>query len=440
MGSYRRQRRARAAALGLVAIVLAACGEKTAPLGELGAVRGFVGGVVAEEPRAALIARDALSAGGTAADAAVAGFFALSTTYPAGAGLGGGGVCVIYDAKTNRAETLEFLSQPPTGGASAATPGAARGMAALHARYGRLQWSQLVSSAEALARFGFPISRALAARIAETRDELTADPGLRAAFLRPDGGPKREGDSLNQPELSATLSQLRSRGAGDLYGGQAGHALAQAGGPSIEELRSYRPTWRPTESTKIGNLTVHVASPPPRGGPIALELIQSLPEQGLDAIRMAFGQMTPEQQAPAGEAGLAAADREGSAVACTFSMGAPFGVGRIAPGTGVALASPVAPQGDFLSPLVAVNHNVDQAYYAAAGSGGWTAPVEAARVTDGVLVDGRRLEEALAAAATEQAPGRVHALWCPEGVRRKPERCEFRADPRAHGLAASGDS
>ena len=403
-------------------------------------MRGFVGGVVAEEPRAALVARDALSAGGTAADAVVAGFFALSATFPAGAGIGGGGVCVIYDAKTNRAETLESLSQPPTAGGSAATPGAVRGVAALHARYGRLQWSRLVSPAEALARFGFPISRALATRIAESRDKLAADPGLSATFLRSDGEPKREGDSLSQPELSATLSQLRSRGAGDLYGGKAGHALAQAGGPSIEDLRGYRPTWRPTERVKIGNLTLHVASPPPRGGPITLELIQKLPEQGLDAIRTAFGQMTPAQQAPAGEAGLAAVDREGSAVACTFSMGAPFGVGRMARGTGVALATSVAPQGDFLSPLVAVNHNVDQAYFAAAGSGGWTAPVETARVTIGVLIEDRALEEALAAAATEQAPGRVHALWCPEGVRRKPELCEFGVDPRGHGLAAGGES
>jgi hypothetical protein len=121
-------------------------------------------------------------------------------------------------------------------------------------------------------------------------------------------------------------------------------------------------------------------------------------------------------------------------------MGAPSGAGRMAPGTGVALASSVAPQGDFLSPMVAANHNVDQAYFVAAGSGGWTAPVETARVALAVLVDGRRLEEALAEAAREQAPGRVHALWCAEGFGRKPERCEFRADPRGHGLGAGGES
>ena len=423
----------------MAALLLAGCGEKAAPLGELGAVRGFLGGVALEEPRAALLARDALSAGGSAADAAVAGFVALSVTYPVGAGVGGGGVCVVYDAKTDRAETLEFLSQPPAAQGRAAVPGAVRGLAALHARYGRLPWAQLVAPAEALARFGFPISRALAARIGESQRKLAADPSLRAAFLRAGGDAKREGDNLSQPELSTLLSQLRSRGAGDLYGGQAGKALELAGGPTLEELRAYRPNWRPTESRSFGNITVHAPSPPPRGGPIVLELMQKLPDKGLEAIAEAVGRLTPEQQAPAGEAGLAAADREGSAVACTFSMGAPFGSGRVAAGTGILLASPVGPQGDFLSPIVGANQNVDQAYFVAAGSGGWTGPVETARVALAVLADGRRLEEALATAASEPAPGRVHALWCAGGFRGKPELCEFRPDPRGHGIGVGGE-
>ena len=127
-------------------LLLGGCGQARPPVGAVGNVVGFAGGAAADEPRAVTVASDVLSAGGTAADAAVSLYFTLAATYPMAASLGGGGVCLVFDAPTATAESLEFLPRPPVRGGSVAVPGSVRAMSALHARYGRLRWEQLVAA------------------------------------------------------------------------------------------------------------------------------------------------------------------------------------------------------------------------------------------------------------------------------------------------------
>ena len=196
--------------------------------GQPGFVQGFLGGVVADEPRAALAAREVLSAGGTAADAAVALGFVLSVTLPSRAGLGGGGACLAYaaDKKSINEGVPEAVLFPPTAPAAvganadrpAAVPMLARGLYLLHARYGSLPFESLIVPAEQLARFGTPAPRALVRDIALVADPLLADPNARAVFSR-NGAPLTEGQTLLQPDLGATLASIRVSGVGDLYTG-----------------------------------------------------------------------------------------------------------------------------------------------------------------------------------------------------------------------------
>ncbi len=125
----------------LCALLLGGCtavGE-TLGLGEpepAGVAVRFLGGVAADEPRAALVGHDILRAGGNAADAATAVYFTLAVTKPSSASLGGGGVCVVEDIGTETTRALHFLAGvpgtvPPTATRPSAVPGNVRGFSAL---------------------------------------------------------------------------------------------------------------------------------------------------------------------------------------------------------------------------------------------------------------------------------------------------------------------
>ncbi len=231
--------------------------EDEANRGTIGFVEGFLGGVAVDEPRASLVGRDILSSGGSAADVAVAVSFALSVTLPSSASLGGGGVCVVHDAESNTTESLNFLptvpKKIPAGAARpVAVPGTVRGLALLHAKYGRLPWSQLVSPAESLARFGNQVSRAFARDLDRMPPAMKAAPEILRIFGRGRGGRLiREGDFFKQLNLSTVLGRIRAHGAGDFYTGLTGRQFAAAvakagGGLSLNNLRSYTPLWLPT--------------------------------------------------------------------------------------------------------------------------------------------------------------------------------------------------
>jgi len=256
--------------------------------GTIGFVQGFFGGIAVDEPRASLVGRDILTSGGSAADVAVAVSFALSVTKPSSASLGGGGICLVHDEKSNETQTLDFLPRAPTTlSASAvrptAVPGMVRGLAVLHAKYGKLPWSQLVRPAETLARFGNQVSRAFAADLGRVSPATMTDPEFLKVFGQGTGGKiVQEGDFLKQLDLSAVLGRLRGRGAGDFYTGLMGRKLAaaavNAGGTlDIKDLRSFSPQWRPTlKIPYIKNVTVHFPDMPGPSGVLTAQMMGML--------------------------------------------------------------------------------------------------------------------------------------------------------------------
>ncbi len=431
-------------ALAILATACSGTGQYSAQYaGELYSLDNFYGGIVADEPRAALVGREILAAGGNAVDAAVATYFVMSATMPSTAGLGGGGVCVVHRGEDDKIadEVFDFLPRAAAGGL-VAVPGSARGMAALSARYGKLPWSQVVAPAEAIAQGGEAVSRALAKDVALGEKKLRADPAMAALFVRPDGAMLQEGDNLRQSALAGVLGQLRAKGPGEFYGGLLGQQIvagAQAlGAPlTIEDLRNFQvQVYAPLE-IKWGDQLVMMPKPPAAGGVSVAQMLQALRSEGGDhfrflaeASRRIAGDRAQWMQ-PGGDASqpveslvaadhvaqilqaapganalpenpfaasIVAADAEGLGVACNFTMNALFGAGRIAEGTGLILAPAPDARGfgfSALAPIVMANRNNGEFYFASAASGGLAGALAQADILHGVTDGKLSLEAAM---------------------------------------------
>jgi gamma-glutamyltranspeptidase/glutathione hydrolase len=441
------------------------------PPGQPGYIAGFLGGVVADEPRAALAGREMLSAGGTAADAAAAVGLTLAVTYPSRAGLGGGGACLAYgpDPKSQAhglPEAVMFMplapSAPgPSADRPAAVPMLARGLFLLQARYGNQSFDAMVTAAEQLARGGVPVSRALAKDLALVAGPLLADPNAAAVFSN-NGAVLTEGQMLRQPDLASTLAQLRNAGVGDMYQGALAHRIAQVsgdiGGPiRFEDLRGAlpklaRPLVRDFHNDKVAFL------PPPADGGLGAEaafnvLAANADDDG-DALvrslavvaRYRAGGITPEaalaaQNLPAAVPTLYPAstsfvtmDRFGDAVACAFTLDNLFGTGRILPGLGfLAAASPAAVPPPLLAAGLVWNDNLKAFRAAAAGSGQAGAPLAVAVALINTLKTNRPMPVPV------PDPGRANVIACGRYLPGENSECGWANDPREYGLAVGAN-
>jgi gamma-glutamyltranspeptidase/glutathione hydrolase len=420
----------------------------------------FGGGfVVGDEPLAVQSAASILTQGGSAADAATAMYFTLAVTYPVAAGLGGGGVCVVHDPSSGQNESFDFLARDASGGGAFAVPGSVRGFASLQSVYGRLPWQRDVSPGEGYAATGFPVSRALAARLVSGQDVIRLDAGLAAEFIDESGKIKSSGAVVSNPALAETLSAIRVEGPNGFYRGTiaqmiAAYASAQGGAITSAELDAYMANRAPASVIPLGNEVGYM--PPPRvgAGNFAAALLSNLVDaQGIvaadenpAAATAAATKATLDKFGIAslpkdlGATGFAAVDSTGQAVACAVTMNGPFGSGHTAQGTGVTLApAPSSGQAGlsaaFLTPVVATQGQGGAVSLAGAGAGGpnGTAAIAYALVK---LAHGEDLTQQGALRSTGIAPfDTINAITCQDG------RCATLPDPAANGLgAAAGDA
>lgn len=412
----------------------------------------FAGAVIADEPTAALVARNVLEKGGNAADAATALYFALSVTYPAAASLGGGGVCLARQGGKPEVESIAFLTRRPLEGGSIAVPGNVRGFALLQARYGSKSWSEIVSPAERLAATGVPVSRAMAHQLGESAVMIGNSPDLRRSFARPDGTAYQELDTFSPAALAGTLAHIRSRGVAGFYEGETGRILiaesrTKGGSLSASDLVNYRPEVSPAQQIAVGELNVMLPARNLGAGVFAGTLWSNIQGASGAAALTAAAERTaialgarsgPALEGDYGSTSFVTVDSKGGAVACSVTMNGAFGATRTADGTGVVFAATpeavVKGLGSaFLVPVMVVKANSSTGLYVAgAGAGAPKGGAAIESVVAGALTGNEGAAASALASGPADARSPANAIVCPQGL--PAGACSIHVSPKGFGV------
>jgi gamma-glutamyltranspeptidase len=327
-------------------------------------------------------AREAVSAGGNAVDAALAAAAILAVVYPHQCSLGGdltallrrpdgsveailslGAAPAAVDVAGLRARGTGMPHQGPD---SVTVPGVVAGWAALAAGQARLGVASPLDRAAGIAADGVPMADGLRRAVGDQIDAVRADPGLRELLLR-DGEPVAQ---LRQPALADTLAELAGDPGGFYHGALAqrlARGLGALGSPiTAEDLAEHEAlSDRPLVLDAAG--VRWWAAPPPAQGATALAMLD--PTLGADLYHRARAAHAararllgdprggpidlaglsrpratatatgaPPAVAAAGDTvAICAVDDEGRSVSLIQSVFQTFGAGLLEPETGIVL-------------------------------------------------------------------------------------------------------
>ncbi len=439
-------------------------------------ITGYVGSIAADEPQAAMLAKDILIRGGNAADAATALGMALTVTLPSRASLGGGGACLAY-RPGKPAQSILFMPKPgskPSNDSDrpAAIPMMARGLYLLQANFGKSDINDILHLVSNLAGNGVPVSESLASDLVAVQQPLFEDASIRRIFTNSNGLPLKAGDILYQPRLKIIYDRLISAGIADLYIGSLARSYAlgsqvAGGGLYHEEFRNALPVQTAALSLIQEQTVTYFLSPPADGGlgmAMAMrggqqnkgDIAQGTvarwrTEKGLFYTKSSIMDMTKEAQnwlddGKAGSGNLPAlpastsftiVDRDGGAVSCALTMNNLFGTGRIAGTTGIIMAA--SPRQLPTPLLTGAISTFKQRFVASVAASGQNDASQAAAVTlsSFLNIQGHNQQDDVSLKHLNASKGRVNAVYCADGLPGNDKQCHAYTDPNGMGLAIS---
>lgn len=153
---------------------------------------------------------------------------------------------------------------------------------------GKMSWAQLTEPARRLAADGFPLSYSYAASLRNNNELLALFADSKRIFLN-NGNFFKEGDLLRQPELAATFARLQKYGPDEFYEGQTARLIAadmkrHNGLITLADLRNYVAKERAPLRTTYRGYEVISMPPPSSGGAVLIEMLNILEGYNLSSL------------------------------------------------------------------------------------------------------------------------------------------------------------
>jgi gamma-glutamyltranspeptidase/glutathione hydrolase len=244
--------------------------------------------VASSQPLATQAGIEALQAGGSAVDAALATAITLTVVEPTMNGLGGDGFALVWDGK--QLHGLNASGRAPAawtpayfagksvmdgiGWQTVTVPGMILGWVELSRKFGKLPFAQLFQRAMTYAEQGFPVSPVIARQWREAVPILQDQPGFKSSFLLAGKAPNA-GQIWRYPEQARTLEAIAASHGQAFYTGALAHNIIefseQTGGClTLADFAQHRSEWVKPLAFDYGPYTLHEI--PPNGSGIATQM------------------------------------------------------------------------------------------------------------------------------------------------------------------------
>ena len=270
--------------------------------------------VATSHPLAAQAGLRILHHGGSAVDAAIAAAAAITLVEPVSCGIGGDAFAIVWhDGQAHglnasghapAAWDLDYFAgkygrnaqglpnAPKRGVDSVTIPGVVAGWVALHDKFGRLPFADLMQPAIELATRGYAVPPVLAHKWAAAVPELKDQPGFAQAFM-PGGHAPNVGQRFSLPGAAKTLALIGKTNGQAMYQGELAQRLVDylnhhGGAHTLDDFASYQAQWVEPIAKDYRGYTLHEL--PPNGQGIAALMAVGMLEHfdlkslGLDSV------------------------------------------------------------------------------------------------------------------------------------------------------------